>query len=65
MCILMNMIHLCVCTNKLIILTAVLYLIVSLIVTWANMDDLVSYAEFSDKEEKRIQKKIAKKMNKQ
>jgi len=29
------------------------------------MDDLVSYAEFSDKEEKRIQKKIAKKMNKQ
>ena len=38
---------------------------VSLIVTWANMDDLVSYAEFSDKEEKRIQKKLAKKVNKQ
>ena len=38
--------------------------VVSLIVSWANMDDLVSYAEFSDKEEKRIQKKLAKKMNK-
>jgi len=29
------------------------------------MDDLVSYAEFSDKEMKRIQKKLAKKVNKQ
>jgi len=28
------------------------------------MDDLVSYAEFSEMEEKRIQKKLAKKMNK-
>jgi len=29
------------------------------------MDDLVSYAEFIEEEEKRIQKKLAKKVNKQ
>ena len=45
-------------------LISLLLSIVSLIVTWANMDDLVSYEEFRDKEEKRIQKKLAKKVNK-
>ena len=54
------------CTfENLIILTTTFCFVVSLIVTWANMDDLVSYAEFSDKEEKRIQKKLDKKVNKQ